>query len=233
MRESNLFLKHLTQVVNPVLLMLFLCADIAFILLHMSNRLLASPNVLFYLNVDGGYPEVFQYIKEYWIAIALFAVCWRTREWIYGTWGLLFTYLLCDDALAIHESVGQAVANHWNYVPVLGLRARDLGELTVSVVVGSAFLVLITYFYLRCGNNAKNVSKDLVLLLGLLVFFGVFVDLVHVTVVDLPVKGFNIIEDGGEMITMSMIASYVVHLLESQRHVPGLLWRLTIARSAR
>lgn len=233
MRENNLFLRSVTQVVNPVLLILFLCADIAFILLHLSNRLLDSPNVLFYLNKDGGYPELFQYIKEYWVAIALFAVSWRTREWIYGAWSLLFTYLLCDDALAIHERVGEAVERHWSYVPAFGLRARDLGELMISVVVGSAFLVLITYFYLRCSHSAKNVSKDLLLLLGLLIFFGVFIDLVHVAVVDLPVRGLNIIEDGGEMIAMSMIASYVIHLLESQEHVPGLLWRFTIGRSAR
>jgi hypothetical protein len=31
------------------------------------------------------------------------------------------------------------------------------------------------------------------------------------------------------MIAMSMIASHVVHLLQRQGHVPGLLWRLTIA----
>lgn len=229
MHENETVLRHVSQVVNPALLVLLLCADVAFLLLHVSNKLLSLSNVLFSLNTEGGYSEVFQYIKEYWIAIVLFAVCWRTREGIYGTWALLFTYLLCDDALAIHERIGQVVARHWNYVPALGLGTRDFGELTVSVVVGSAFLVLITYFYLRCSNNARNVSKDLALLLGLLVFFGVFVDMVHAAAEDLPVRGLTIIEDGGEMTTMSMIASYVVHLLERQGHVPGLLWQLTIA----
>jgi hypothetical protein len=221
MRENETVQRHLSQVVNPALLVLLLGADVAFLLLHISNKLLPLSNTLFSLDTDGGYSEVFQYIKEYWIAIVLFAVCWRTREGIYATWALLFTYLLCDDALTVHEGVGQVVATQWNYVPVLGLRARDFGELTVSVVMGSAFLVLITCFYLRCSNSAKNVSKDLALLLGVLVFFGVFVDMVHAAFIYLPVTGLATVEDGGEMATMSMITSYVVHLLEQQGHVPG------------
>jgi hypothetical protein len=214
-------------------LTLLLCADVAFLLLHVVSRTVDSPNVLFSLATDAGYPELFQYIKEYWIAIALFSVCWRTREGIYGTWALLFTYLLCDDALQIHEKVGEAVARRWNYSPGVGL---TLGELSISVVVGSAFLVLITYFYLRCSHSARNVSKDLALLLGLLVFFGVFVDMVSIVIGDLrglPVRGVITIEDGGEMITMSMIAGYVVRLLERRGHVPGLLWRTTVAALSR
>ncbi|MEW5979288.1 MAG: hypothetical protein AB1898_26135 [Acidobacteriota bacterium] len=93
----------------------------------------------------------------------------------------------------------------------------------MSAVSGSVFLVLIAYFCLHSTESAKEVTKDLALLLGLLVFFGVFVDMVHVA---LPLRGMNLIEDGGEMISMSLITSYVVDMLE-QRHTPGLLWQLT------
>jgi hypothetical protein len=229
MHKNEIVRRHLSQVFNPVLLVLLLGADIAFFLLHVSNKLLPLSNVLLSLDIDGGYPEMFQYIKGYWIAIVLFAVCWRTHEGIYGAWALLFTYLLCDDALTVHERMGQVIARQWNYSSALGLRAQDFGELTVSMVAGSAFLVLITYFYLRCSNNAKNVSKDLALLLGVLVFFGVFIDMVNSIVRDRPVRGLGILESGGEMAAMSMITSYVVALLERQRHVPGSLWHLTKA----
>jgi hypothetical protein len=228
MHDNETALRQMSQIFNPVLLVLLLCTDLAFFLLHEFNSLLPTRNVLFSLDRESGYAEVFQYIKEYWIAIVLLAVCWRTRERIYGTWALLFAYLLCDDALAIHERVGHVVATQWEYVPGLGLRPQDFGELTVSAIIGTAFLVLITYFYVRGSNNARNVSKDLVLLLGLLIFFGVLIDMVHIAIGNLPVKGLTIIEDGGEMISMSMIVSYVVHLLEGQGHVPGLLRRLII-----
>ena len=85
MRENETVQRHLSQVVNPALLVLLLDADVAFLLLHISNKLLSLSNALFSLDTDGGYSEVFQYIKEYWIAIVLFAVCWRTREGIYAT----------------------------------------------------------------------------------------------------------------------------------------------------
>ncbi|MDQ3186390.1 MAG: hypothetical protein M3Q16_08080 [Pseudomonadota bacterium] len=228
MREKKAILRHLSQVANPALLVLLLSADVAFLLLHIFNKLSPMPNVLFDLSKDDGYSEMFQYIKEYWIAIVLFAMYWRTREGIYGTWALLFTYALCDDGLAIHERVGEVLVSQWNYAPALGLRAQDFGELTVSVVVGSAFLVLITYFYLRCSNNAKNVSKDLALLFGLLVFFGVFVDMVNSIV-----NGLTMVEEAGEMATMSMITVYVVRLLERQGHVTVSLWQLIKAALSR
>lgn len=221
MRENETVLRHLSEAVNPVLLVLLLGADFAFLLLHIFNKFSPMPNVLLNLAKDDGYSEMFQYIKECWIAIVLFAMYWRTREGIYGTWALLFTYALCDDALGFHEQVGGVIVSHWNYAPALGLRAQDFGELTVSVAVGSAFLVLITYFYLRCSNNAKNVSKDLAVLFGSLVFFGVFLDAVN-SIVD----GLTMVEEAGEMATMSIITSYVVRLLERQEHVPGLLWQL-------
>jgi hypothetical protein len=226
MHENKAILRHLNQVANPVLLVLLLGADLAFLLLHIFNKLSPMPSVLFDLSKEDGYSEMFQHIKEYWIAIVLFAMYWRTREGIYGTWALLFTYALCDDALAVHEEVGKVVVRQWNYVPALGLQARDLGELTVSVIVGSAFLMLITYFYLRSSNNAKNVSKDLALLFGILVFFGVFVDMMNAAV---PVTGLTMIEESGEMATMSMITAYVVRLLERRGHVSGSLWQLTKA----
>ncbi len=167
-------------IISPLVLSLFLCADVAFFLLHGVNRLSASRNDLYSLSVDGGYAEVFQYLKEYWIAIALFAICWRRREGIYGAWAFLFTYFLLDDALTIHESAGRVVAAYWPQVQSLAFRAQDFGELTVSALAGAAFVALIASCYVRASERGRDVSKDLILLVGLLVFFGVFIDTVHI-----------------------------------------------------
>ena len=207
-------LRRVSQVASPVLLGLLLCADVAFLLLHVSNVVffllrgsgrLPPYNPLFSLATDGGYPEVFQYVKEYWIVIVLVIVCWRTREGIYATWALFFTYLLCDDALGIHETVGEAIAAHWKYVAALGLLPKDFGELAFWAIVGSAFLMLITYFYVRGSDSAKDVSRDVVVLLGVLILFAVLIDMVHSAFREGPVRGLTILEDGGEMITMSSV----------------------------
>jgi hypothetical protein len=211
---------------NPVVLLLLLCGDVAFMLLHVSNRLVPR-NPLLSLAVDGGYSEVFQYIKEYWTALLFFAMSWRAREVLFAAWALLFTYLLCDDALTIHESLGRVIATRWDLVPVLGIRAGDFGELMVSAIAGALFLVLIGGLYVRSSEMGKSVSRDLSLLLAVLVFFGVVVDAVHLALQEQRVHGLTVFEDSGEMVAMSLIASYAVRLWEQRGAAAGLLWRLT------
>jgi hypothetical protein len=218
------------QIINPIVLAILFAADAAFVVLHLSNRFLPSRNALFSLSTDGGYAEVFQYFKEGWIAAVLLVVCWRTRQGLYGAWALLFAYLLWDDSLTIHETAGQAIATQWGYAPAFGLRAQDFGELTVIALAGSVFLVVTGYLYVRGNETARSVARDLVLLVGLLAFFGVFFDMVHNAIGDQRVRGMIVVEDSGEMIAMSLIVSYVTRLLTPQRHAPGLLWQSVLAR---
>jgi hypothetical protein len=206
---------------NPRLLVLLLSADCAFLLLHVLNGWSASPNDLFWLGTDGGYAEVFQYIKEASIAVMLVTVAWRTRAGIYAAWALLFAYLLCDDALRIHESVGESIVAYWGFVPTLGLSAGVWGELAVSATAGTALVAMIAYGHFRSGKENRAASRHVAVLLAILVFFGVFVDMVHVAIKMLvPLKGLTMIEDGGEMVAMSLIVSYVAQLLYQTRHRP-------------
>jgi len=220
---------RVNQIVSPLVLALLLAADAAFVVLHVSNRFLPTRNPLFSLSTDGGYAEVFQYLKEGWVAAALFLLCWRTRQGVYGAWALLFAYLLWDDSLTVHETAGQAIATQWGYVPAFGLRAQDFGELTVIAFAGSVFVLVTGYLYVRASEMARSVARDMVLLVGSLVFFGVVFDMAHNAIDDQQVRGLTITEDSGEMIAMSLIVSYVARLLAQQQHAPGLLWQSVIA----
>jgi hypothetical protein len=217
------------QIINPLVLVILVAADAAFVALHLSNRFLPSRNPLFSLSTDGGYAELFQYLKEGWVAAVLFVVCWRIRQGLYAAWALLFAYLLSDDALTIHERAGQAIATRWGYAPAFGLRAQDFGELTVIAFAGSICVLVTGYLYMRGNETARSVARDLVLLVGLLAFFGVFFDMVHNAIDDQRVRGMIVVEDSGEMIAMSLIVSYVARLLTPERHAPGLLWQSVIA----
>lgn len=213
-RASEAVAQRVRQAFHSQLLTVLLCTDGVFCLLQFfGNTLAFAPDVHLALSKDGGYPEMFQYLKEFLIASVLFAVFLRSREVGYGVWALLFLYLLCDDALGIHEGVGTRVSRHWNLVPALGLRAQDLGELAVSLAVGVVFLVPMTYCYFHSKRATRIVVSDLALLLGLLAFFGVFFDMVHSGIGGLfQVRGLGTIEDGGEMAAMSLIAGYVVNI---------------------
>lgn len=228
MHEHSAALPRVRQIINPLVLAILLAADAALVILHLSNRFLPSRNALFSLSTDGGYAEMFQYLKESWVAAMLFIVCWRTRQGLYGAWAVLFAYLLSDDSLTIHETAGQAIATQWGYVPAFGLRAQDFGELTVIAFAGSVFVLITGYFYVRTNETARSVARDMVWLVGFLFFFGVFFDMVHNAIDDQRVRGMLVVEDSGEMIAMSLIVSYVARLLTPQRHAPGLLWQSVI-----
>jgi len=233
---------RLSQRVNlpGVFLALLLSADAAFVLLHLVHTLspfLSDP--LFSIERDWGYGEAFQYVKTYWIAIMLAVLGWRTREAIYGAWTLLYIYLLCDDAFRIHEQVGRAVARHLGYAPTFGLKARDLGELTVQGAIGLAFLVLIASMYVRSARDARRASIDLAVLSGAIAFFAVPVDMLHNLVAGSRFGAeIGLVEDGGEMVAMSAVGWYALQLVERRGHVPEPLWRriktvLTVAYRGR
>lgn len=229
MHEHKTARPRVRQIIDPFVLALLFAVDGAFVVLHVSNRFLPSRNALFSLSTDGGYAELFQYLKEGWVAVALFVVCWRTRQGLYGAWALLFAYLLWDDSLTIHETLGGIIASQWSYVPALGLRAQDFGELTVVAFVGSAFVLLTSYLYIRGNETARSVARDMALLVGCLVFFGVFFDMVHNVIDDQRFRGMTVVEDSGEMIAMSLVVSYVARLLTPQLHAPGRLWQSVIS----
>ena len=214
---------------NPALLTLFLCADAALLGVHVINRLWLF-NPMLDIGIDGGYGEMFQYLKEYWIALVCAGLWWRRREGIYASWSLLFFYLLADDALSVHERMGAALAGQLQYLPVLGLRSIDLGEMTFAAVAGVTFLGLIAVFYFRASQVARAASHDLLLLFAVLVFFGVGVDMVHVL---LPGVGLTMVEDGGELVAMTLIVCYVLRLFNHPEAAAGKLTAPILSRLLR
>lgn len=227
MSHGNLLSERINRV--GIFLLLLISADTAFVMVHLVHGL--SPflnNSLYSIETDRGYSEIFQYVKTYWIVIMLAALGWRTREYVYVTWMLLFAYLLCDDAFQIHERGGDAIARYWGYESALGLRAQDFGELTAAGVFGLVFLVLIVIMSLRSTRDAKNASKDLTLLFGVIVFFGVIIDMLHIVAGDGYAQGaFGVVEDGGEMLAMSVVCGYVLNLVERRGIASTSLWQLT------
>ncbi len=199
-----------TTGVTTVLLFL-LAVDLAFVFLHFLPLFDVLDNSMFSLERDRGYPEIYQYIKTLSIVILLLSVFTRTKVIGYSVWSLLFLYLLFDDALSVHESLGGYIATNMAFAPAIGLRAQDFGELAVSAIAAALFLAPLALFYVRGSGVFREVSTYLFLLLVALAFFGIFVDMLHVAVK----MGWKVrfllgaVEDGGEMVVMSITAWYV------------------------
>ena len=165
---------------------------------------------MFMVDYDGGYPEIFQYIKYISIIIAIIYILYQKKEYNYFSWLLLFTLLFFDDALSFHEQFGGFAAERFNYKPMFGLRAQDLGELTYIALFGPLVLLALVLGYLNGNGKYKKTNLDLVLLFSLFLFFGIVIDMLHVLFGDNRYTKLIMVllEDGGEMLALSLLSWY-------------------------
>lgn len=196
-----------------LLLVLLLGADFVFIVLHIARQTHFVPWLsrnLFDIGIDRSYGEVFQYIKLFWIVILTAVVLRSSRTIAYGSWMVLFAYVLLDDALQIHEKAGELVASTFHAAPLFGLRLQDYGELYVWAVVGAALLTGLALAYRHGSPAFRRVSIDLGLLGLALVVFGGLGDMAEIAIEAGAVVEFGLgtIEDGGEMLVVSVMLWY-------------------------
>jgi hypothetical protein len=211
------------------LLLLLVASDLGFVAVHMVSELtpLVAAAPLLNIEVDHSYPEIFQYLKFFWIVLLLACIAVQKQQAHYGAWALLFFYLLLDDALGFHEFAGVSMAGQDGFEAALGLRAVDFGELIGSAVAALLLGAGLVWAYARGSHEFKAVSHDLGLMVAGLVFFGVGVDMAHELFGQGSVSrfAFGLLEDGGEMLMASLIVCYVFNL---QRH--GCNISLSVAR---
>ncbi len=154
------------------------------LLLLLAHFLLAYGVLLsshdFFVDVDGGYGEWFQYFKYSGLMVLLVSLFKRPRQPLYLFWGVLFGYFLLDDALRWHEVVGLWLAQTADFPTAFTLRPQDLGELIFAGVSGFGFLTGLVFAYQHSDAAARRFSQKLLLALAGLAFFGVGVDVVQV-----------------------------------------------------
>jgi hypothetical protein len=200
------------------LLLLLIITDILFMIVHvlygfrMSTGLFYNPN--FSLVQDRGYAEVFQYIKEFWITVLLLVLAIRASNLLYFCWALLFGYFLVDDSFEIHEALGHRLASTLGSSQIFGFNTQDFGELFAFGFFGILFLIGIGVSYRSSPDEAKEISRYLFAMLVVLVVFGVVTGLFQGTASDRSTWQFilSMIEEGGEMLVMSVIAWFVFHV---------------------
>lgn len=198
---------------------LFIAVDLVFVCLHLALEWGYLHGLKFSLVEEWSYSEWFQYFKFFWIAVMFGLLYAQQKKLVYFTGAAIFTYLLLDDSLRIHENVGKLIVLSQGWEPYwtthLNLRNQDWGELAVSVVAGGAFLTMLALAYWRGDSASRRVCVHLVLWIAVLGFFGVFVDMLSIAVgeSDLTVLLLDISEDGGEMIVASLIVFYSTRLL--------------------
>jgi len=194
------------------LFLLLLTGDAIFLVLHVVRYF--NPETLshaFNLSRDGSYPEIFQYGKELACALLCVYVGFGRFRWMIHGWAPLFLFLFLDDALRIHEEVGILTRGFFESFPTL-IRAQDVGELLASAAMALILFPIILFSVVSAERSRRWMHLTLVALVGAVAFFGIFVDLLHTFVGQFIQKSrpvFGFLEDGGEMIAMTLVTVFV------------------------
>jgi hypothetical protein len=203
-------------------LLVLLAGDALFVARHFAYLHDRTLSAMWHLGTDGGYPEIYMYAKTL-CAASMLAFLWR-RAWepVFGAWALFFAYVFCDDALRLHERGGRLLAATAGLPDVFGVSARSLGELAVFAFFGVVFLLLISVAHLRSSGAARRSSHVFAALFVALVVFGMGIDFLHTAELHEALKAmFSVVEDGGELVTLSVVCWYALKLVLASRSGAG------------
>jgi hypothetical protein len=165
---------------------------------------------------DWSYAEILGYVKLAMIVSVLILISAKWRQPMYLALVVIFTVALLDDALQLHERLGDGVTD------ALALQSPVLGELMIWTMFGAFLLAVTRAGFVRTPQEDRNNGFILLGAFGVLVFFAVVVDLVHVVVL----HGFRYrtvdrvlttIEEGGEQIILTLICGLVL-LIRRELH---------------
>jgi len=220
-----------------ILLLVLLALDLCFMGLHVLHKTVpAFGDPTFSLEQERGLAEYFQYAQEFIILAGLVAAGRRRRARVYFAWALLFLFFLLDDSLAIHEHLADWTRDTLHLAggappPAPGappdlrqFQGRNYGEMLIYAAYAVVLLLPLVVGYMRTRDReARAASRCLIALLLVFGFFAGGVDALHGVLVfikqsrgELPraVTGMTtLLEDGGEMVTMSVIAWFALSLV--------------------
>jgi hypothetical protein len=203
------------------LLALLLSVDLALILIHVLYMTGVIVTRLYSIENDQGYAEFYQAIKQGWLALLMLLYARRSANFRYLVWSAIFFYVLLDDFLMVHERVGEAIVNTWQFEDQFGLRGQDFGEL---LVIGLAGLVLLPLLARSLYSGNQRFRQDsLLLIAGFVIYagFAIGVDIVHIFFLETSLSSFfGLLEDGGELMVITFLLWVGLLMLARQGLAP-------------
>jgi hypothetical protein len=98
----------------------------------------------------------------------------------------------------------------------LGLRGRDFGELLITVIAAGFLIITLAAGYLQSDDEHRLFARGILGLVLVLAFFGVLVDMIHEIFRDtIFFDPLGTLEDGGELVVMSVITWFVFRTYKS------------------
>lgn len=176
-------------------------------------------------------PSFWVYAKFALCAVVLWQ-CWtRARDPLFRALAVVFVILIIDDAFEIHEALGIFFADALRIPEFLGLVPQDRGEPIAYALLGLVCLTVLFMGYRQASAEARKVGLNFLKLFVALAVFGAAIDFIHGvsrniegTLGRATYFGLTVLEDGGEMVVVSLMAIYALHVQRA--------WAPSMARPA-
>lgn len=204
-REAVRIIRH---AVGTRLALAVFSVDLLFILLHVAavNGLIGGDERLFRVDHERSLSEWFGYAKLFASSVLAFYLSASRKHYQLMPMALVIFYLCLDDALRLHERMGEVL------VP-----AHDnAGEALFMMIVGGATVMMAAIGYVLSERFGRIQMISVLLPILLLGVFAIVIDALHEFVIRfVPTSDelLGLLEDGGELVSMSVLLLTCVWLV--------------------
>lgn len=195
-------------------LAVMLCVDLAIILIFSLSGIWGDGagvmHILhsnFHLSQDESIAENYNHGLAFVAAFLLLvsAVQMRSRAFVFLT--LLYGFIWLDDSARFHERVGEKLGRALDIQTRFGLGAQEYGELLAWTLAGAGLAVVLLWSWIGRRRGDAGVLLPFFGCFVLLFLCGVVADVAHKWVPEGMDLLFQVIEDGGEMIAVTLGAA--------------------------
>jgi len=199
-------------------LLVILGIDIVFILFSLIDIFSVFNFSNFAVQKDNLFAEKFQYLKFIGIAFICFLLAIKSRSPKFLFFMNIPIYLYLDDSRQLHERLGTKIASFLyegsaRDTLITNFRYQDIGELLYMLFFALIFLFVFLICYAWSNAFEKHFLKKILKLFIIFGIFAILVDSIHQLSEGFIFKLLTVIEDGGEMISISFMTAYFLKYL--------------------
>ena len=207
---------RLVRQVLFVMLGVTLAVILVFVLSGLWDDRLAVAEILhrnFHLSRDHSIAENFNHGIAFVTAFLLLASALTVRSRAFWFLTVLYGFVWLDDSARYHERFAKKLGHALDLRARYGLEAQDYGELLAWAIAGAVLAVVFLWAWSGRRRGDSGVLLLVFPCFALLIFCGVVVDMIHKWVPGSLYALFDVVEDGGEMIAVTLSAALAFGLL--------------------
>lgn len=210
---------RLARQVLVVMLGMTLAIILVFVLSGIWDDRLALAEIVhrnFHLSRDLSLAENFNHGLGFVTAFLLLASALTVRSRAFWFLTMLYGFVWLDDSARYHERFAKKLGHALDLPARFGLEPQDFGELLAWSIAAAVLAVVFLWSWAGRRRGDSGVLLLISPCFALLVFCGVVIDMMHKWVPGSLNTLFQVIEDGGEMIAVTLSAALALGIL---RHV--------------